>query len=80
MVSIYKGLEHIGSIDVITVCGDYCEACGDCMGCMGEDPCGGEDGAEHFQAVQMNEFEEFLQRHGLPQAIVSVGESNNLSP
>ena len=34
------------------VCGeDFCDSCGDCLVCCGEDPCYGPGGGDHYWVV-----------------------------
>ena len=32
-------------------CGDYCDACGDCLACQDEDPCYHDDDGRHAWVV-----------------------------
>lgn len=58
------GAETIACAD--PVCGDHCDACGDCLRCFGEDACG-RDGGDHVWVVYHDRVEGFYARH--PDAI-----------
>lgn len=43
-------------------CGDFCDACGDCLGCYWDDPCGQCDGG-HTWFVYADEAAKFREEH-----------------
>lgn len=49
-------------------CGEYCDVCGDCLKCYGEDPCAGVAGKDHYWVVYEDSEDdvrpsEFMTRH-----------------
>jgi hypothetical protein len=35
---------------------DFCDRCGDCLNCYGEDPCKGVEGLKHMWVVNENTY------------------------
>lgn len=59
----YQGKEIIGSVEATAICGvDFCDHCGDCLPCYGEDPC---YRGSHLWVIYEDDLEEFLKTHGL---------------
>ncbi len=53
-------------MDAATICGkDFCDQCGDCLHCYGEDPCYryGDEETGHSWVVYANQREQWLAEH-----------------
>jgi len=54
LCAIHVGGELYKKCDLTPLCEDYCDCCGDCLSCNGEDPCQYTDDGEH---MWVEEFE-----------------------
>ncbi len=53
---IYKGNKCVRVEEDIPKCGeDFCDACGDCLACCGEDPCFFTKDHNHFWVIYEEE-------------------------
>lgn len=50
--------ERWKELDIVPVCGDYCEFCGDCLSCQHEDKCPDSDDGEHGWVVEFETVEQ----------------------
>lgn len=58
--------KHYDTVQVVAtppLCGDYCDACGDCLHCYGEDACGHRGDEGHTWIVYAEQHEDFLRDH-----------------
>ena len=54
----HDGLTLLRVEEANPVCGDHCDACGDCLYCYGENPCLDSKDGQHFWVVYEDEIVE----------------------
>lgn len=65
----------VEAVEAEPQCGeDFCDTCGDCLDCYGDDPCPESGSASHCWYVYSDQVEAFKSRH--PEAVAVTRRSN----
>lgn len=60
---VVSGVTPVGEFEDEVICGDYCDLCGDCVRCFGEDPCVGSEGGGHHLVLYIEEIQCWHKEH-----------------